>query len=202
MLQAVWTVGIVLAVVAAMDRRAWPSLALLALVFVQTAISKAVISDPVWALTELQAELIVRALIDLCAGFLSLSLVTRHRWTWIMPATFSLMVLWHGLYWFAYSIGTDLWLPYVHSENALLIAQVLGLSWLSGGRIGELVCTWYGDLRSRWSVAFGVGAEHGGVPTRNQGHDGDGCSALCSCRTARQRQTDFDVRVSPTAVAR
>lgn len=202
MFEAVWTVGIVLAAIAAMDRRAWLSLALLALVFVQTAMSEALIAEPVWILAERQVELVMRFLIDLCAGFLSLFLITRQRWTLIMPATFILMVLGHGTYWISYSVGVNLWLPYVHAENALLVAQLLGISWLSGGHISEFVSTWYSDLRSWWSRCSGMGVQPNGVPARNQRHDGDVCSALCSCRTARQRQTDFDVRVSPTAVAR
>lgn len=91
MLEAVWTVGIVLAAIAAMDRRAWPSLALLALVLVQTAISDAMLRDVI-------AQLAMRPFVDLAAGVLSLGLVTRERWTRIMPATFSLMLLSHATF--------------------------------------------------------------------------------------------------------
>lgn len=202
MLQAVWTVGIVLAAIAALDRRAWPSLALLALVFVQTALSRMMIDGPFMGLVEIQVELVMRAVIDLCAGFLSLALITRQRWTLVMPTTFILMVLWHGIYWFAYSIGIDLWLPYVHSENALLIAQLLGISWLAGGFIGELVSAWYSNLRRQWRSATGLVNGPRGIPARNQRHDVDVCSALCLCRSTGDRQTNSYVRVTPTVAAR
>lgn len=150
MLEAVWTVGIVLAAIAAMDRRAWPSLALLALVLVQTAISDALLRDIV-------AQLAMRPFIDLAAGALSLGLVTRERWTAIMPATFSLMLLCHGAFWFARSLGVDLWLPYVHAQNALLIAQLIGLAWPSGGNLVGIAGAWYRDLRDGWSRVVGMG---------------------------------------------
>lgn len=150
MLEAVWTVGIVLSAIAAMDRRAWPSLALLALVFVQTAISRAMLDD-------ILSQLAMRPFIDLSAGVLSLGFVTRERWTRIMPATFSLMLLCHGAFWFARSLGVDLWLPYVHAQNALLIAQLIGLAWPSGGNLVGIAGAWYRDLRDGWSRFAGVG---------------------------------------------
>lgn len=145
MLQAVWTVGIVLAVIAAMDRCAWPSLALLALVFVQAAISDVMLRDVL-------SQLAMRAPIDLAAGVLSLGLVTRQRWTLIMPATFSLMMLAHAAFWMARSNGIDLWLPYVHAQNGLLVAQLIGLAWPSGGRLVGLVGSRIGDILAyrRW----------------------------------------------------
>lgn len=145
MLQAVWTVGIVLAVIAAMDRRAWPSLALLALAFVQTAISDVM-------LREVLSQLAMRPAIDFSAGVLSLGLVTRQRWTFIMPATFALMMLAHAAFWMARGNGIDLWLPYVHAQNALLIVQLIGLAWPSGGRLVGLVSSRISDLLAyrRW----------------------------------------------------
>lgn len=139
MFEAVWTVGIVLTAIAVMDRRAWSSLTLLGLVLVQTAISEAVLSDVL-------TQLAMRAPIDLAAGVLSLGLVTRERWTLIMPATFSLMMLWHSAYWLARGNGIDLWLPYVHAQNALLIVQLIGLAWPSGGRLVGRVGSQLGDL--------------------------------------------------------
>ena len=151
MLQAVWTVGIVLAAVAVMDRRAWPSLALLALVFIQTAISDAMLPD-------ILSQLAMRPFIDLSAGLLSLGLVTRERWTHIMPATFSLMLLAHGAFWFARSLGIDLWLPYVHAQNALLIAQLIGLAWPSGGTLVGSVGSWYRGVCDGWGRPSGMGS--------------------------------------------
>jgi hypothetical protein len=139
MLQAVWTVGIVLAAIAAMDRRAWPSLALLALVFVQAAISNVMLRDVL-------SQLAMRPAIDLAAGVLSLGLVTRERWTLIMPAMFALMMLGHAAFWMARGNEIDLWLPYAHSQNALLIVQLIGLAWPSGGRLVGRVGSWIGDL--------------------------------------------------------
>lgn len=150
MLQAVWTVGLVLSAIAVMDRRAWPSLALLALVLVQTAIINAMMPD-------ILVQLAMRPLIDFSAGILSLGLVTRERWSLIMPATFSLMLLCHGIFWFARSLGVDLWLPYVHAQNALLIAQLIGLAWPSGGTLVGIAGAWYRDLRDGWSRIAGVG---------------------------------------------
>lgn len=145
MLQAVWTVGIVLAVIAAMDRRAWPSLALLALVFVQAAISDVMLRDVL-------SQLAMRPAIDFAAGVLSLGLVTRERWTLIMPSTFALMMLAHAAFWLARGNGIDLWLPYVHAQNALLVIQLIGLTWPSGGRFVGLVSSRIGDIFAyrRW----------------------------------------------------
>lgn len=164
MLQAVWTVGIVLAAVAVMDRRAWPSLALLVLVFVQTAISDAMLTDAL-------SELAMRPFIDLAAGFLSLSLVTHERWTRIMPATFSLMLLSHGAFWFARSIGVDLWLPYVHAQNALLIAQLMALCTPSGGKVVRVASDLLSNLRSMGRVCYSRWSELQGsqaVPRRQE----------------------------------
>lgn len=141
MLQAVWTVGLVLSAIAVMDRRAWPSLALLALVLVQTAISDFMVRD-------ILARLTLRPVIDLAAGLLSVGLVTRERWTAIMPAAFSLMLLSHATFWFARSIGFDLWLPFVHSQNALLIAQLMALCVPSGGKVVGVARDLLSNLRS------------------------------------------------------
>ena len=129
MLPAVWTVGIVLVVIAAMDRRAWSSLTLIAIVLVQTALAELIISDRL-------SQLAVRPAIDMCAALLSLSLVVpRERWTFIMPATFSLMLLVHGAFWLSRSVGYDLWLPYVYTQNALWVVQLTGLAWPGGGKV-------------------------------------------------------------------
>lgn len=151
MLQAVWTVGIILAVIAATDRRAWPSLALLALVLVQTAIAEAMLTDRL-------IEIAMVVPVDLAAGLLSLGLVTRERWTLIMPATFSLMLLGHGGFWLARLSGIDLWLPYVHAQNAILIAQLVGLCWPGGGRLIGIARDWFSNLRLSWREPAGVGS--------------------------------------------
>lgn len=157
MLEAVWIAGIVLAAIAAMDRRAWSSLALLALVLVQTALSDFIIAWPVGALVEIQAELVMRVFIDLCAGFLSLFLVTNQRWTLVMPTTFVLMLVSHATYWICYSVGVDLWLPFVHSQNALLIAQLIGLAWLGGGNLIGIAGAWCRSIRDERSRVAGLG---------------------------------------------
>lgn len=128
MIQAVWTVGIVLAAIAALDRRAWSSLILIAVVLVQTALAEHILSDRL-------SQLALRPAVDMCAALLSLSLVTpRERWTLIMPASFSLMMLAHGAFWLSRSLGYDLWLPYVYTQNALWIVQLTGLAWPGGGK--------------------------------------------------------------------
>lgn len=142
MLPAVWTVGIVLAVIAAMDRRAWSSLILIAIVLVQTALAELILSDRL-------SQLAVRPAIDMCAALLSLSLVIpRERWTLIMPATFSLMLLVHGAFWLSRSLGYDFWLPYVYTQNALWIAQLTGLAWPGGGRAFERASSYMGSRLS------------------------------------------------------
>lgn len=142
MILAVWTVGIVLAVIAATDRRAWSSLTLIALVLVQTALAETIITD---RLTQLS----VRPMIDLCVGWISLSLVVpRERWTFIMPATFAIMMLAHGAFWLARSFGYDLWLPYVYTQNALWIAQLAGLAWPGGGKAYGRASSYLGSWMS------------------------------------------------------
>lgn len=163
MLPAVWTVGIVLAVIAATDRRAWSSLILIVIVLVQTALSENILSDRL-------SQIAVRPAIDLCGGLLSLSLVVpRERWTFIMPTAFSLMMLAHGAFWFSRSLGYDLWLPYAHTLNALLIAQLTGLAWPGGGRAIERASSYMGSwLSSRGIMDRGrLGGCRGGETKRN-----------------------------------
>lgn len=140
MVEVVWTITLVLAVIAALDRRAWPSLALLVLVIVQTTISEAMLQDRL-------SELAMLMPIDLVAGLMSLALVDRNRWTKIMPATFALMMLCHAAFWLARFNGIDLWLPYVHAQNAILVAQLMGLAYPGGGRLVGHVRSWLGGIR-------------------------------------------------------
>lgn len=161
MLQAVWTVGIVLAVIAATDRRARPMLALIALVLVQTALCDAMIGDRL-------TEVAMRAPIDLSAGLLSLNLVRRERWSMAIPAIFCVCLLVHAAFWLSYYNGVDVWYRYAHTLNVLFLLQLACLAWPGGGQLigrasaymglwrssrGAMACRDSGGMVRGWSIA-------------------------------------------------
>lgn len=141
MLQAVWTVGVVLAVIAATDRRARPMLALIALVLVQTALCDAMIGDRL-------TEVAMRAPIDLSAGLLSLNLVRRERWSMAIPAIFSVCLLVHAAFWLSYYNGVDVWYDYAHTLNVLFLLQLACLAWPGGGQLIGRASAYMGLWRS------------------------------------------------------
>ena len=161
MLQAVWTVGIVLAVIAATDRRARPMLALIALVLVQTALCDALLRDRL-------VEIAIRAPIDLSAGLLSLNLVRREKWSLAIPAIFSVCLLVHAAFWLSYYNGVDVWYDYAYTLNVLFLLQLACLAWPGGGQLigrasaymglrgspgGRVACRDSGSMVRGWSIA-------------------------------------------------
>lgn len=161
MIQAVWTVGIVLAVIAATDRRARPMLALIALVLVQTALCDALLRDRL-------VEIAIRAPIDLSAGLLSLNLVRREKWSMAIPAIFSVCLLVHAAFWLSYSNGVDVWYDYAYTLNVLFLLQLACLAWPGGGQLigrasaymglrgspgGRVACRDSGSMVRGWAVS-------------------------------------------------
>ena len=161
MLQAVWTVGIVLAVIAATDRRARPMLALIALVLVQTALCEALLRDRL-------VEIAIRAPIDLSAGLLSLNLVQREKWSLAIPAIFSVCLLVHAAFWLSYANGVDVWYDYAYTLNVLFLLQLACLAWPGGGQLigrasaymglrgslgGRVACRDSGSMVRGWAVS-------------------------------------------------
>ena len=156
MLQAVSIAGIVLMLIGMADPRARALVALIALVWLETAISSSLLAgDHLWA-----ARWGMRVPIDIVAGFMALQMTLKCETKdegpplWMLGAVscFSLMLLAHGAFWMARFNGVDLWAIYPHTLNVLFLLQLACLAWPGGGlligravsRVRGLVSGWRG----------------------------------------------------------
>lgn len=142
MIEFVWTLTIVLGCIAALDRRAWPMLSVIALGVFQMLLSEIVLED-------ILHEVAMKAPIDFVAGLLALAVVRKERWSLAVPALFAVTLLLHATYWLAYWNGVDLWLWYAHSLNLTFIAQMLAVATPGGGQLVGIVRTWLGATVTR-----------------------------------------------------
>lgn len=183
MLEAVSTAGIVLGALALMDPRARSMTALIALVWLETAL--------VDLMLEPTASVAMKMPIDFVGGLMATMLITRERWTVMVPALFVVMLLSHATFWLAYFNGLDLWYAYVNALNVLFLAQMVAVAWPIGGRLIERSCSWISDLRQRWGGAAGLGAHYGVVTHGRESSDGsDGTSLRVAGSADAERRAD------------
>ena len=196
MLQAVWTVGIVLAVIAATDRRARPMLALIALVLVQTALCEQMVSDRL-------TEVAMRIPVDLAGGLLSLNLIRRERWSLMIPAMFCAFLFCHAAFWLARFNGVDIWGIYPHALNALFLLQLASLAWPGGGRLIGRLRDWSSRLVDGWRDRISPALERIFDTQADRHPDQAACPASHPARREpANRQADFVGVSSPAPVAR
>lgn len=165
MLETVSIAGIVLGAFAFMDPRARQMTALIALVWLET-----VLCD---FMLEPTASVAMKLPIDLVGGLMATMLITRERWTALVPALFVVMLLSHAAFWLAYFNGLDLWYAYVNALNALFLAQMVAVAWPNGGRMIERFSSWISDLRQRRGLTAGLGANRGVVSYGREAPDGE-----------------------------
>ena len=99
---------------------------------------------------------IMKPLIDFVGGIMALGIVTRERWSVMVPALFAVMLLCHSAYWLAWHNGIDLWYVYAHALTALWVIQTACVAWPSGGRLIGIASSYFGPrLSSRGRMAVG-----------------------------------------------
>lgn len=158
MLQAVSIAGIVLMLIGMVDPRARALVALIALVWLETAISSSLLAgDHLWS-----ARWGMRVPIDIVAGFMALQMTLKCEtkdegpplWMLAVPACFILMLMAHAAFWMARFNGVDLWAIYPHTLNVLFLLQLACLAWPGGGQLIGRASAYMGLWRSsRGSVA-------------------------------------------------
>lgn len=127
MIAAVSIVGFVLLLIAASDRRARLMAALIALVWLETALVDVVMG--------VDSAVIMRGPIDFVGAVMTLGLVTRERWSLAVPALFAAMLACHAGYWLAWHNGYDLWYTYANTLNVLWLCQLAAVAWPPGGNL-------------------------------------------------------------------
>ncbi len=160
---AVTVAGLVLAALAACDRRAWPFLGVVALSWGMTSAADhaLLVLAAIWA----------RLIIDALGVLLAWVVEGRSRpWVWWMGgvrATFALMLLAHSLYWLSRSLGVEMWLVYAHGLNLLSLLQLLFLAGPIGWRLtGPYVTAWIALLLALISALLPVGGPPAKPSTR------------------------------------
>lgn len=135
MVTAVTVAGLVLAALAACDRRTWPFVGVIALAWAMT-----------WRLDQslpVLAAIWARVFVDALGALLAWGVEGRSRpWAWWMGGvrvTFVLMLLAHGVFWMARHLGLDLWLFYAHGLNVLTLAQLVFVAGPGGRRLARFL---------------------------------------------------------------
>lgn len=159
MLQAVWIATIVLGAIAALEPRSRPMLALMALVWLQSAIADAMGMHRLF-------QIAGRVPIDLIAGLFAVMLATRERWSLAVPVLFGVTLIAHGAFWMSRAMGVDLWLWYAHSLNLLFLAQMMAIAYPGGERLAGELASVGRVARSWWRRPSGGGFEKEGSQTR------------------------------------
>lgn len=172
MLTALALLSAGLFLLAACDRRTWPFLGVIVLAWLTT-----------WALDAslpVLAALAGRLFVDAIAAFLAWGVEGRARpyarWMTGVRATFVMMLLAHGAFWFARNIGVDIWPAYAHGLNAVAVAQLAVLAapggWSLVGKLGRMAGSAAGlasIASARGRTAYG---EVAAPPSRNGGRHG------------------------------
>lgn len=97
------------------DTRARLMTLLLVMVWIETALFDAMVS--------VDMAVMMKPLIDFVGGIMALGIVTRERWSVMVPSLFAVMLLCHSAYWLAWHNGIDLWYVYSHALTALWLMQ-------------------------------------------------------------------------------
>jgi hypothetical protein len=132
---AVGLIGLALAILAILDRRAWPFLGVVALAWLMT-----------WSFDRslpVLAALLGRVVVDALGALLAWGVEGRVRpwgpWMAGVRVTFVLMLLAHAVFWLARSFGLDVWPAYAHGLNALALAQLLFIASPGGMRLADVI---------------------------------------------------------------
>ena len=156
MFEAASLLGPCLLALGLVDTRARLMALLLVLVWGETALFDMMASTDM--------AVVMKPLIDFVGGIMALGIVTRERWSVMVPALFAVMLLCHSAYWLAWHNGIDLWYIYAHALTALWLLQCAAVAWPSGGRVIGLASAYLGArLSSRGAMALrrSMGARHG-----------------------------------------
>ena len=133
-------IGFVLLAMGLADKRARHMALLLALLWFETAV--------IDFGTTVDVAIALRPVVDFVGGIMALAMITRERWSLMVPALFAVMLLSHAAYWIAWHNGVDLWYVYPHALNALWLCQLAAVAWPSGSRVIGLASAY---TRSRLS---------------------------------------------------
>lgn len=155
MFEAASLLGPCLLALGLVDTRARLMALLLVLVWGETALIDFVAS--------VEVAVALKPVVDLVGGVMALSVITRERWSLLVPALFCVMLLGHAAYWIAWHNGLNLWYIYAHALTALWLLQCAAVAWPSGGRVIGLASAYLGArLSSRGAMALrrSMGARH------------------------------------------
>lgn len=207
MLQAVSIAGIVLMLIGMVDPRARALVALIALVWLETAISSSLLTgDHLWA-----ARWGMRVPIDIVAGFMALTMTLKCEmknegpplWMLAVPACFILMLMAHAAFWMARFNGIDLWGIYPHALNVLFLLQLACLAWPGGGQLIGRLRDWSSRLVDGWRDRISPALERIFDTQADRHPDQAACPASHPARREpSNRQADFVGVSSPAPVAR
>jgi len=142
MIVAVSIAGLCLLALGLADTRARYMALILALVWLETALFDLMAS--------VDMAIAMRPLIDFCGAIMALGVVTRERWSKLVPALFAVMMLCHSAYWLAWHNGVDLWYAYPHALNALWLCQLAAVAWPGGGQLVGVVGAWLSRVFNGW----------------------------------------------------
>lgn len=154
MLQAVSFAGIVFMLIGMMDPRARPFVALIALAWLETAISSALLTgDDLW-----DARWMMRVPIDLTAGGMAVWMtrsceakgVQAPFWMACVPSFFIVMLLTHGLFWWPAWNGKQFFDIYAHTLNVLWLLQLAVLATPGGGNLVGIAGAWLSRVLDGW----------------------------------------------------
>lgn len=124
MFEAASLLGPCLLALGLVDTRARLMALLLVLVWGETALFDMMVSTDM--------AVVMKPLIDFVGGIMALGIVTRERWSVMVPALFAVMLLCHSAYWLAWHNGIDLWYIYAHALTALWLLQCAAVAWPAG----------------------------------------------------------------------
>lgn len=124
MFEAASILGPCLLVLALTDTKARLMALLLWLVWGETALFDMMVSVDV--------AVMMKPLIDFIGAVMALGIVTRERWSIMVPALFAVMMLCHAAYWLAWHNGIDLWYIYAHALTVLWLLQCAAVAWPAG----------------------------------------------------------------------
>lgn len=146
MFEAASLLGPCLLALGLVDTRARLMALLLVLVWGETALFDMMVS--------VDMAVMMKPLIDFTGAIMALGIVTRERWSIMVPALFAVMMLCHGAYWLAWHNGVDLWYVYAHALTALWLLQCAAVAWPAGRQAIERASSYMGARLSFRRVGY------------------------------------------------
>lgn len=137
------------------NRRARPMALLLAFVWLEATLIDLVAS--------VEVAVALKPVVDLVGGVMALAIITRERWSLMVPALFSVMLLGHAAYWIAWHNSLNLWYIYAHALTALWLLQCAAVAWPSRGRVIGIASAYLGarlSFGSAMALRRSMGARH------------------------------------------